>query len=58
MRLPIDPRREARRLADAARERLPATVRPRPPVPDGLAAFDDVPCARIPVWRLPAPPDM
>ena len=51
MHLPIDPRAEARRLAEAARLRLPVAVRPAPPLPDGLAAFDDVPCASIPVWR-------
>jgi hypothetical protein len=55
MRLPLDPREEARRLAAAARERLPVTVRPAGPVGDGLAAFDDAPCARIPVWRPAAP---
>ena len=54
MRLPFDPRAEARRLADAARARLPVDVRSTRPVGDGLEAFDDVPCARIPVWRRPA----
>ena len=54
MRLPFDPRAEARRLADAARARLPVDVHSTRPVGDGLEAFDDVPCARIPVWRRPA----
>lgn len=59
MRLPLDPRDEARRLAEAARERLPAPFGRREPVGEGLDAFDDVPCARIPVWRPrgEAPPD-
>jgi hypothetical protein len=47
MRLPGDPRDEARRLIDEARLRF----RERPSARQGLQAFDDVPCARIPVWR-------
>lgn len=47
MRLPFDPRDEARRLLEEARLRLPE----RSSSHDGLQAFDDVPCARIPVWR-------
>ena len=45
MRLPSVPTR-VRDLAD----RLPFTVAAKPPVGEGLAAFDDVPCAKIPVW--------
>jgi len=47
MRLPVDPRSEAHRLLDEARQRLPQRL----PTRQGLDAFDDVPCARIPVWR-------
>jgi hypothetical protein len=46
MRLPADPRAEARRLLELARAQLPK----RTPVGRGLDAFDEVPCARIPVW--------
>ena len=46
MRLPFDPRDEAHRLLDEARQRLPERL----PTRQGLTAFDDVPCARIPVW--------
>lgn len=47
MRLPFDPRNEARHLLEEARLRLPQ----RAPTRQGLDAFDDAPCARIPVWR-------
>ena len=53
MRLPSLPPR-LRQLADRAADRLPVTVAAKPPVGQGLAAFDDVPCARIPVWNARA----
>jgi hypothetical protein len=46
MHLPFDPRDEAHRLLDEARRRLPERL----PTRQGLSAFEDVPCARIPVW--------
>ena len=49
MRLPALPSR-VRDLAEQAADRLPFTVSAKGPTGEGLAAFDDVPCARIPVW--------
>ena len=53
MRLPYDAIARARALIGQAAERLPVTVVAKPPVGTGLTAFEDVPCARIPVWDPP-----